>query len=362
MPEPVTSQRLVSVWLGLPSDPWPPDHYALLGLHPGDMNVQQIEERVHEKLLRLRPYQLHHPEQVTEAMNRLARAFTCLTDPVAKKTYDASLFQAAADGMPPPATGVGDALPSVDPLAWLFGPWSKLAVQSSTTRASIQTVIDWASTPPPCRIRAAAAQVVSPPLPEATPAAAAESAPTDPMREAVCSESARRGLGTRRGLYQRCLATRRLLQAWERAGKTLNQPDWRPTGTREARELIRSLRGITSRLEEFPPVLGEAGQEGFWVVSLARQEMIVPIFRALDAAQRETLARDWRDGRSLLTAHRRFLHAEWQTLRRTGRWGRLRRAADFVFHEHPLLWLIPAALLLVLLTHLTARLLQLVPR
>ena len=33
---------------------------------------------------RLRRYQLAHPDAVTDAMNRLAQALVCLTDPAAK--------------------------------------------------------------------------------------------------------------------------------------------------------------------------------------------------------------------------------------------------------------------------------------
>src|SRR6266852_979511 len=75
-------------WLGLPSGHWPPDHYSLLGLKPGEGDIARIEHHVQERLAKLRCYQLSHPDQATEAMNRLAQAFMCLTDPEAKKCYD----------------------------------------------------------------------------------------------------------------------------------------------------------------------------------------------------------------------------------------------------------------------------------
>src|SRR5947208_7970865 len=84
--------ELICNWLGLRPDDWPPDHYHLLGLPPGEGDLALIEQRVHQRLDAVRCYQMMHPEQATEAMNRLAQAFVCLTEPAAKKVYDAALF------------------------------------------------------------------------------------------------------------------------------------------------------------------------------------------------------------------------------------------------------------------------------
>ena len=92
------SHELICSWLGLPPDNWPPDHYRLLGLEPGESDPERIEQRVHERLEIVRRYQLIHPEQVTEAMNRLAQAFVCLTDPKAKRGYDTALLGPAGQG------------------------------------------------------------------------------------------------------------------------------------------------------------------------------------------------------------------------------------------------------------------------
>ena len=64
--------ELICTWLGLPGKTWPPDHYTLLGLPPGETDCARIEQRVHELLARLRCYQISHPGPATEAMNRLA--------------------------------------------------------------------------------------------------------------------------------------------------------------------------------------------------------------------------------------------------------------------------------------------------
>ena len=78
------SQELICAWLGLPTDVWPPDHYSLLGLKPGEDNSELIEESVHQRLDMVRRYQMTNPEPATEAMNRIAQAFVCLTEPVSK--------------------------------------------------------------------------------------------------------------------------------------------------------------------------------------------------------------------------------------------------------------------------------------
>src|SRR4028118_1232981 len=67
-------------WLGLPGKCWPPDHYTLLGLAPGEINPEQIEQRVYDKMAKLRTHQISHPEEATEGMNRLAQAFISLTE------------------------------------------------------------------------------------------------------------------------------------------------------------------------------------------------------------------------------------------------------------------------------------------
>jgi hypothetical protein len=355
------NQQLVCSWLGLTTDAWPVDHYTLLGLKQGEADVALIEDRVHERLMKLRPYQLNHPEQVTEAMNRLARAFTCLTDPQAKMAYDASLLGGPVDQPPSVEEPPSD---SVDPLAWMFGPWSKLGRSESAKEARMGRVEDWTKAPPPARLplpsdlQAQSPEVVngaSAPSASGTPTAGGQSpAPApDPMAAWVAaakeSPSARRGLATRRALYNRIVATRQLLATWQKAGKYLNQPDWRMTRAGEARELLRLLQAIRRLLPEFPPILGEPGQPGFWVTSLARQPMVIPIFRSMVQSQRETLARDWRDSRSLIHAHHDFLRQELHAWRKKTWYKQLGKSVAYFFREHPIAWLVVIVFAVVLI-------------
>jgi hypothetical protein len=134
------NQALIRQWLDLPAGNWPPDHYTLLALPPKEADADLIERRIHQRMIEVRPYQLNYPEEVTDVLNRLAAAFNCLTDPAAKSDYDASLDAQGVAGRPawpgPDESGIDPA----DPLAWLFGPWSRLTVQESKNRSGTTTV------------------------------------------------------------------------------------------------------------------------------------------------------------------------------------------------------------------------------
>jgi hypothetical protein len=341
------SHEIICDWLKLPAKAWPPDHYTLLGLRPGEADVERIEQQVHQRLEVVRRYQLTHPEPATEAMNHLARAFVCLTDPVAKKAYDAGLLgdQPAA---PEAAAPDGEA-----------GEEAEAPVRLEAAPASVPAA-SWQEAPPPVRRPAAeappppapAAPAVTGPAAEARPAAPVAAAvappprePADPVTEAARSSRARRGLGTKRALYRRLAHTRRLARAWEQAGKYLAWPKRRLTRPAEANELTHLLTAVRTGLDGFPPLLGEAGQPGYLVLSLARQQAVVPTFQTLLSSQREALARDWWAGRTFLQSHREFLRQELRTLRKKGLAYRAVRAARVFLSEHPAGVLILLALL-----------------
>src|SRR5262249_51274539 len=251
----------ICAWLGLPTGQWPPDHYALLGLTPGEGDVIRIDHQVQERLAKLRCYQLSHPDQATEAMNRLAQAFLCLTDPAAKKAYDQATgingAEAAAPVMPTP--------PALD-----------------DTAVGAKTHVDWQGSPPPVRTPdnvspAPIAPAVEPPrLPPITQSVASTpvSLPADAVYEAAyASVDARRGLGTIQAVVERVYQTRQLLWAWEQAGKFLNKPKRRLTGASSHLELRKRLEDIGDLLVDFPRILGQPGQPGYRVLAMARLEM-----------------------------------------------------------------------------------------
>jgi len=329
---------LICGWLGLPAGCWPPDHYTLLGLPPHENDRSRIEQQVHERLAKVRCYQISHPDQATEAMNRLAQAFICLCDPEAKNAYDRS------SGKP------ADAPPRVN----------------DDTVTNLRTRVDW-QVPPPVRAETAAPASVAEPM-ATEPTVVAETATSagnsevavpapvpaetpKPSRaaESICAIEARRGLGTLPRLIDRIDATRTLLWTWDQIGRFLKR---RTRGLRpdEEKELTKHLAAAFDLLETFPRVLGQPGKPGYRVVAIARLNATAQIFGSLDREQRKALAKDWLAARQILLSYRRFLHREFKSLRKAGWLGRAIRALRTGVHDHPVIvWTTLAATVATLL-------------
>jgi hypothetical protein len=324
------THEIIHGWLNLPAGDWPPDHYTLLGLPQGEKDVARIEHQVQERLDIVRRHQLVHPEQATEAMNHLARAFMTLTDAAAKKAYDANLFSQSPAAVPEPVPAAVAVSDEPEAPLQLLGP--------------VEGALPEVTPPPPERSPpqaipfppvATPAQAVAIPLLPAQAAAVPEER-IDPVRQAAeSSRAAQRGLGTRRALYRRLAQTRQLAHAWEAAGKYLAWPKRRLSKPGEATEFITLLTAVRNLLPGFPAILGEAGQPGYLVVALARQQGVVPTFQTLLATQREALARDWWACRSLLSNHREFLRKELRTLRKKSPVARLARAVGRFVTDQP---------------------------
>lgn len=90
---------LLREWLDLPADaPWPPDPRALLGVPPGPVDPADAEARALDRMDRLRPHQLLHPELVTEGMTRLAQALITFTEATPAPPPG---YEVVADALPP---------------------------------------------------------------------------------------------------------------------------------------------------------------------------------------------------------------------------------------------------------------------
>jgi len=317
--------EIICEWLGLPAGSWPPNHYCLLGLAPGEADARLIEQRVQQRLESVRRYQMKHPEQATEAMNRLAQAYVCLTEPANKQAYDAVLLGGAASAAT--AVAVAESAPALTPapdaLAWLFGP--------ALTRSRSPS-----STPPP----QARLTPLSPPVQAETPQPVE---PTSELAELVDpivaaaqqSAPARRGLGTKQALYMRVVATRRFLSVWQELGKYLESPKRRVSRSADGPELNRLFQEMVRLRRRFPRILGAAGQPGYLLGVFAEQEDAAKGIRALDESQREALSRDWSAGRKLLTAHRDFLRREIRAMRKRTLKDRMVLAVQAVFTDQP---------------------------
>jgi hypothetical protein len=319
---------LICQWLRLPPGKWPPDHYTLLGLQPGEADIARIEMRVHERTEIVRRYQLTHPEAATEAMNRVAQAMVCLTDPTSKGEYDSELL---ASGEPSSTLHTADPAngESIDPLAWLFGPWNSSAIATSSS-TDPEAVADWQTQPPPSRLRLDA-QLAKPGSNLSSGLAGMASAVGSPSDSGSRTAQARssavewRGLNTRRAIYYVVGRTRQLRDAWERAGKYLGRPSRSVHRPADATDLMNQMRLVRELLPTLPPLLGEPGQAGCLVLSLARQPAIVPTLQKLLPSQRETLARDWQAGYDVLRTQHRFLHDQLRSRRGHGRGRHLAR-------------------------------------
>src|SRR5437899_5144730 len=128
----IMSHRLICSCLQLSAAHWPPDHYTLLGLDPREVEPARIEHSVQERMEQLRRYQLTHAEQVTEGMNRLAQALVCLTDPAAKRAYDAALLtqQPFSSSVLPPPRRVQRLREQQPAQPWDFDPAGQLSEES----------------------------------------------------------------------------------------------------------------------------------------------------------------------------------------------------------------------------------------
>jgi hypothetical protein len=315
---------LICSWLGLPPGGWPPDHYRLLGLEPGEGDAQRIEQRVHQRLDAVRRYQMRHPEQATEAMNRLAQAYVCLSEPASKRAYDAALLGTAAVALAEPEPAAAAQLEARDPLAWLYsgealnGPAlltaPPLPPVALPTLPPETTPVPTVTLPPP-----------PPPAPE----------PSDPVLEAARSGPARRGLATKRALYHRIARTRQLLEVWNRLGKYVANPKRRLTRQAEADDFLFLMEEVETLLIGFPRLMGEAGQPGYLVITLAQLSEPIKAFQTLSPSQREALERDWQSGYKLLREHRDFLREEVRALRKRSIGDRLVRATRSFLNDHP---------------------------
>ncbi len=352
------SRELICIWLELEPGEWPPDHYRLLGLRPGEDNLELIEQRVHQRLDTVRRYQMMHPEPATEAMNRLAQAFVCLTEPATKKMYDAELLGTPAPAEAPEPKPAEFPPENRDPLAWLYSPTGLAAALAAHAAPAV---------PPPLPTAAPRSPAVPPPLPSLPPPPAPADAPTvagasgttspvadasgsspaepvDPAVEAARSRPARRGLAGKRALYQRVAATRRLLAEWNEVGKYLSSPKRRLGRASEVKSLLAQLEEVRTLLRRFPPLLGEAGQPGYLILTLSDMAD-VPMFQSLSGQQREALSRDWKAALKLLTAHRDYLRQEIRARRRRTLGQRLGRRMRYLLSDEPGTVLILLALL-----------------
>ncbi len=346
---------VIANWLQVPVDPWPPDHYTLLGLKKGEEDLDTIEEKAQERLELVRRYQLLHPEPATEAMNRLAQAFVCLTNPKSKAEYDQEVLgitpsKAETPPITEPAPVSTKSFEDDRPVQltehqeWFF---ERLKEQGIETELPTES-----STVPPseCEIpeaglqetQGAASSLMITDQHELSPE---EIARRDQEMAEELARSSRRPrkkgkLTTKRTFYYQLAQTRQLLDIWDEAGEFLDSADRKVKGPKEAKRLIAILTKIRLVLRDFPLAIGQAGKPGYLVVALASQSAIVPRFAELNHEQRVALQRDWQTGRKMILAHKKILRGEVNALKSRTWIGKVWRKLKSFFEANPAAWLL----------------------
>ncbi|HEX4612537.1 MAG TPA: hypothetical protein VH092_30365 [Urbifossiella sp.] len=232
---------LLRSWLGLPdATPWPPEPHTLLGLPPGPVAPAEAETRALDRMDRLRPHQLLHPDLVTEGMTRLAQALIAFTE---------------APPLPPPP------------------PAYELVEEPLPPR------------PAPAALD----------LPDELPPPAADLPLADDL---PVSEDP--GPAGRRWVYARLAAVRRAARAWNRVGLVLGDPDDPADTPARVMVLLEAVRGLRPLLPAVRGVMGGVDEPGGIAAAVVRQPLVLDTFRRLLPDQRVAVAADWRRGRDAL--------------------------------------------------------------
>jgi len=313
---------LLRGWLGLAEAAWPPDAHSLLGVRPGERDLAHIEHQVQERLAKLRCYQISHPEEATEGMNRLAQAFVRLMDGCPK---------AAMGGNAPAA-----------------------APANAETVVERKTKLDWQSAPPP--VREPAGHIESAPIvvprvngqkvvPTAAPAPSAIANSQMIRQLAQQSAEARAGLGTLEAVVRRVDETRRVLIAWNNAGRWLRDPKRKLVKPADDLDLSRRLTAVNDALTDFPAIVGQPGMPGYRVAATARLRLNSLLVRGMDLPHRELLSLDWVNGRNVLFEYRRFLRQHFKALRHRGPVSLIMHALRWFVNDHPIVMALTVVIL-----------------
>jgi hypothetical protein len=306
-------------WLGLASGPWPPDHYTLLGLPYGSCDPALVEPRVLDRMAKLRPHQLLHPELVTVGMNRLAQALVCLTDPSARTAYDAEIgipmVQSDAVGSNAQATRpVPPPLPT--PTFEVVSAFP-LGNEDDAAPSDVTQVLEVPFT-----------AGLAPPVPIVLPYVVVEPQPPLPAFEVVAEPAVEAGIvlpvvldwqpASRRELYARLTVLRRVMGGWQKLKPALADPQEQLNRPLSALHFLEAVVELRPLLHSRFPLVGQSGRPGGIVAALLCQPPSLHTFRSLLPDQRRVVAQDWLAGEAeLQREHRR--------LRELSRWGRRRR-------------------------------------
>jgi len=335
------SRQLLCSWLNVPEWPWPPSHYALLGLQPGEGGTDEVEHRVLELMDKLRHHQLMNPDLVTEGMNLLAKAMNCLTDPEGRLQYDQSIGLRSKQ----PLAAVVQETDEVPVVDVIEVPAPTRAVRSSR-------VVEPAAPPVPSngpeiysldesdaafarRLSATGAappeDIIIPELAEPETLSLPDDELPDDDADRFVDESPRReqrstpattptqedeARRVRRQIYAQIVRVRRVLRVWEQLRVFLEDPNETFTRRTSTVEFMACLGELRPLLPTVVDLVGGQNDSGNLVAALARQPLVVDTFKQFLPSQRGALAQDCRAAHDELEGRYRRLREEIRTLTR----------------------------------------------
>jgi hypothetical protein len=308
------SRELLSTWLDVPAAPWPPDHYALLGLSRGQGDTEEIEQRVLERMEKLRNYQLMHPELVTEGMNLLAQAMVCLTDPKSRDDYDRKLGLAPRETIPSVIILEEEEEAPVVPAIEVAPPPPRKSRPPEPGTPTVYALDEEQSESEALPDAILIPEFVEEPLPLPPEEDAEES--DDETYTGVAEEFRRRpeldeepepderewdeGRAYRRGLYAELVRLRRVLHLWEQVRAYLDDPEKTFARRTDTIAFIARLTELRPLLDAVAEYVGGTNQPGSLLAMLTRQQLGVDTFRSLLPSQRDALAKDCRSAHYVL--------------------------------------------------------------
>lgn len=330
-------------WLKIPDGPWPPNHYALIGLAVGAGTPQEIEARVLERLELLRRYQLPHPDEATEGMNLLARALDTLTDPDARREYDKTLgLKPTTKVEPPPASPDDD-------FDTLFPDVPQMTAEAASPAPADEPVVS----------------DVIPVLPDVEGEPDIDDEPeffdepgVEPLPDAIIlpvpaavarldegPPRSTRPKSPRREIYADLARVRKVLRVWERARPYLTDTDRTFTRRTDTLALMGCLAELRPLLHTVTDLIAAPKRPGNLVAALARQRLQFDTFRSLLPDQRDALARDFRAAHYRLAGYYDDLRDEIRRLTEKDWSRRVLNPLLKYLSDHPEWLLLPVALL-----------------
>jgi hypothetical protein len=106
------------IWLAIPPEDQPPDHYRLLGVKTFETNADVLESAADQRMSHVRSFQAgKHSAESQKLLNELAAARLCLLSPDKRGAYDRALKAKLAAAKPAPPAAPAPSAPAPRPLA-----------------------------------------------------------------------------------------------------------------------------------------------------------------------------------------------------------------------------------------------------